>query len=418
MKFNLLTSFFCLILVLIVIISQAKHQFWYPHLNMDIINYYSKVEYLYQHKSLAGIPYNEYQPGAIVLFLFTSLLSNSSVESFGNIFLWITVLFIFLVTCLYFASSSAENIVVFAAVLLFTGPIVFFRFEIFVGLLVVLSIYLFIRHKFNLSLIFLGFATLTKIYPIVLLPLLLFLTYQKRGLKAILFSFLSYSGAILVPLFIYMSIFQVSFDDLLAGITFHTYKPISLETIWASLITLVVKIIGGQHVELAGGWGVWGISPDIIGSNAFYNNFWLLPIGIIYAITFLKLKKISSEIILKISILLILALILFSKVLQPQYILWFIVLIPMLNFQRSAHKTLWTINLILILLIVYLTQYIYPLRYTDLLDFYRGAGDINVFWINLIKNILLFILFVNICIDVIKTSKNQEQNLQDPYAKS
>jgi len=76
-----------------------------------------------------------------------------------------------------------------------------------------------------------------------------------------------------------------------------------------------------------------------------------------------------------------------------------------LFFKNHLKKTIWKINLLLILLTSLLSQFIYPLNYTEFLEELMGKNNFSfVFYASIVRNILLVVLLVSLIFDWLKSS--------------
>jgi len=115
-----------------VVLLQAIHPAWKDHLVFDVYTYFERSTYFINHLNLSNIA-NEYHPGAITFFILLSpfLLINPSVEAFLNIILSANFILIFLIAYMIERLTASKNILIFSLLILFTGPIIFYRFELF-----------------------------------------------------------------------------------------------------------------------------------------------------------------------------------------------------------------------------------------------------------------------------------------------
>ncbi len=91
-----------------------------------------------------------------------------------------------------------------------------------------------------------------------------------------------------------------------------------------------------------------------------------------------------------------------SKILTPQYILWFALLVPLMKvYGEPQNQKNWLINLFLLLLTLIFSQYVYPLRYNELLGgFYTNGTWTSIFWILTARNFFLIVLAVRFFRDI------------------
>ncbi|MBI2021828.1 DUF2029 domain-containing protein [Candidatus Daviesbacteria bacterium] len=405
-----------LLLALIVLIFQARHPAWFTHISTDLYVYFDRATFFVKNLNLTNLKDNEHLPGAILLFISAApaLLINYSFYSYTWGFILVNLLLILAIVYLTAKFTRLENVVVLTLILLFTGPIIFFRFDLLVVFLVILSFYFFTKEKISLAAIFLSAATLVKIYPIIFLPYLMFLTIYK-GWNQTLRMFLVYSFGVIFLLFAYMFVFQIPWENINYSLNFHVLKPVHTESIWATLITLYTTLTTKTYPEVIGAWGINGFAPQYwFAPLWFYNYIWVVPVGLMYLWLFLNRRKTKGSFDLRFCLIIVLLFLIFSKVLSHQYLLWYMLLVPLLDLKLLLTK-IWIFNIFLILLTTFIHQYIYPLNYSQLLgDFYGQMGrSAHLFWINTLGNLILIILFISQFIEYVK--KNSSDTWSNRY---
>src|SRR5437016_2750366 len=119
---------------LAVIFFQAIQPAWMDHLIFDIYTFYERASYFHNHFNLSGVANNEYQPGAIIYFLLLSLslYINNSIEFFRFFFFLGNAILVLLITDLVRRMTESKNITILGLVILSTGPILLYRFELLV----------------------------------------------------------------------------------------------------------------------------------------------------------------------------------------------------------------------------------------------------------------------------------------------
>lgn len=382
-----------LILVLVVLLLQAYHPSWFNHMSIDVSVFYSRADYFINNLNFAQVNSNEYQPGALIFFALLSpiLLINNSYITFTQTFFLANLFLVFLISFLYSKITNYKSIIIFSLILVFTGPIIFFRFELFAITFILLSLYFLYTQKYILSSISLAFATTIKLFPMVLLPYFLIKRYRSDGLMAVIVYFLTFFIATCLFISIFIFTFKSSLYDISNAINYHSSKSISIESNWATFITLIYTITNGTVPPLEANFRMWALDRNIIVFPVnFYNYFWVLPISLLYIwLLTRKSLDIKKDSIFLISLLL--TFIVSSKVQAPQYLLWFTLLIPLISANTLFSDKSLTIAFFLILLVLFLTQFIYPLSFGNFLEFYKNGTNLEFFWINALRNILLLI---------------------------
>lgn len=398
-----LICYLFLFLVLIILLFQAWHPAWYAHISTDVYVYYNRASYFLTHSNLTGLDTNEHLPGAILLFLsaIPSLWISNTFDSYIRGFLTVNLVLLLIIAFVYQQYKRAANITIYGMILLMTGPIMFFRFDLLVVLFTILSFYFWQKKNQIFSTILLAIATLVKIYPIIFLPYYLVLSFKEKGFfqTFILLATYIFTGYFLLAG--YLLFFQIPLQNFQYSLNFHALKPVHTESIWVDILNYYYLLTIGRFPQIISVWGINGIAPEYaVFPLWFYNWIWVLPVGILYFWIFTKSKKYKLHFDIRVCLLVVLLFLIFSKVLSHQYLLWFFLLIPLIPTQTLLTRV-WVVNLFLVLLITYFQQYIYPLNYSQFLAGFSNPGDSwHLFIINSISHLLMIVLAFRLFFDL------------------
>ena len=386
---------FFIFLTFYIIYFQANSSLWRGHLEVDVYVFFQRVEHFLKQKTFSSLKGNEHIPGSL-LFFFLPLIFLSSkftYSSYLKAFFLVNFILLFIHLLLYRRKSKFFNSLIFLLIILSIGPILLFRFELVVSLLVLLSILFWKQKNYYLAGLFLGASMAIKFYPIVFLPyLLLLLIYRKKYKKTLLF-FISFLIGVLLPTLIFF-ILGGNLKQLLYSLEYHSLKPISIESIPGTFITLTSLLINNKPPALFGGWGVWGIKPMTKISPFLINWFWFLPVLIFYLYLVVK-KQFLRELNVGVFFCLILLFLVFSKNLHPQYIFWFISFFPLLKVKKPKDRIKYLILFFFILIIGILNQLVYPILYSSFIeDFYNNGEKIEIFYLHFLLNLYILFLFI------------------------
>ena len=301
--------------------------------------------------------------------------------------------------------KKTAGVFLLSLLLIFLGPILLFRFDLLVILLTTVSFYLWEKRQRDLSMLILAFAVITKVYPVIFLPYLLFHSLKTGKKFEFLYSFLIFSAGLLTYLLAYTYFFQISLSETWASYSFHSLKSVATESVWATFIYFFHFVSFQPLPGMESAYGINAIArKEVFPSVQFYNYFWVLPVGLLYLAYFIK-TKIWEKIDYKFLTLLLLVFLIFSKVLSNQYLAWFLFMLPLIDVRVLLRKS-WIINLFLVCLTMILHTYIYPLNYSGWLSFLNDRKmDLFLLWVVLISNFILPVLALRIIIDVFKSKK-------------
>lgn len=400
-------AYLFLALVSTITLLLAFHPAYFPHLSTDVYIYFLRTQFFINNLSLNHLSQNEYQPGAIFFFILLSptLLINNSFEWFRSTFFTANLLLIFLLSFIYLKFRRIENLYLYSLILLFTGPIILFRFELLVILLICLAFLLWEKNYPLLTAFTLGIATHVKVFPVIFMPYLILLTLKNSGFKKALELISAYFLGLISFLIFYVFIFNARYVDIINALNFHALKPVGLESVWATIFMLNSLVFTNTLPMAQSGNGIWGISDtSILGPSSIYNYIWAVPFALLHLWFYIKSKHSPHlKFDIRFCLINILLFLVFQKVIAPQYILWFVLLVPLLNIKLFIENRSWAYNLIIIFLITFLYQYLYPLNYGQWVEGFQGKGDITLLiFLNSLRNILLIILCFRLFFDLQK----------------
>jgi len=387
-------------LVFAVLYCQATNPSWKSHLEIDTWVWYQRIDFFRTHgKSFAGLEGNEILPATLLFLFIPAVFSGLSKIDYGLYLksaLGLNLLILLFHVLLCKKQANFVKTLFFLLVLLLIGPIMLFRFDAAVTLLVLLSIWFFKKKNFALSGFSLGWAFAMKIFPIIFLPYFLLVLWFKPKNRLQIIPFLAFfTIPIILSALVFLSLGS-TLEQITEALNFHSLKYVSIESIPGSLLTAVYLFFNKKPLPLLGGYGLWGVKSKFVDTLGlqFFNYLWILPVGIFYL--FLIFKRVFlKKLYLGVFFWTILLFLVFSKNLHPQYIFWFIAFFPFLKIKTKG----WVDYLAMFFLlstIALLNQNIYPRLYTAFIEnfYYRGQQH-EIFYLQLLRNlsIVLFLIY-------------------------
>ena len=371
---------------------QANHPLWHPHIVVDPVVYWHRaVSFLEHGGTWAHLGMNEYQPGALWFFAAVMAVAGGGEPGAFGVFLPallvtnLALLVAHVVLVRVFVSNRAAWLMLFFAVLV--GPILLCRFELLVSLLVLSGWICWRRGLFLPAGFLLGAATATKIYPVLLVPLLLVAAWREgRTNRASTAFFAWLAGGFFVTGA--LGLFGCDWTDILAAMRFHFDKPFGVEGLLGSGIPLVQGLLG-IPLRLAPRNGIHGFESDLGAVPTFLLEWcWLAAVVAVTLLIVLRLPRDGRCADPGAIFVLFGWYVLLGKLTAPQYAWWalpFLALAPAVWVARRE----WRWLLLLIAGSLALAQYVYPLNYSEFLASFQG-GYMNdrIFRLNLVKNLL------------------------------
>ena len=330
--------------------------------------------YEYAGRVLSGqLPYRdffaEYPPLALALFTAPRMLG----ESFRWYYVWYQVEVVaadlLIVLALYLAArrwvlSPFQVIGAYTIAVLVVGPINLQQFDIFPAALSLFAVLRFAADDAIGAGILLALAVMTKVYPILLAPMFVLLAWQqnRRGVFKAIVAFVVTCALVLVP-------WLVRGPASLRGmLSFHAGRGTHLDSVY-STISFAARSFGLTWVNIVYNFRSWNISGGVPDALARASTFVLLAVlAIVYTLIYRTARHRSSpaardvQFVGHAALVVLLAAMVASKVLSPQYLVWLTPFVPFVIGPRR--RAVWAG----IIATGLLTYWLYPWRYTALLN--------------------------------------------------
>jgi hypothetical protein len=377
------------------LVWQAFNSHWFPHIHTDVNVFYSIIASFFSQESWENINTNAYQPGALWFFLlvFKLIPLPPTPDAFLITMVVVNVVLLLLHFSYFLYLENKWSAFIFAFIALGMGPILFFRFELIVSGLCLLSWHLFSKRKSDLSAsFFLGLGSAVKVYPIVLFPFYLAEVLQARAIKKVISRMMAFAAGAVLPMIFYFST-GGSWKEFINSLTFNNLKPISLESFWGNIVTLVQKT-AGIPIRPAPAYGINGLYSDIFLKAAMVNLIWV----VIFALTICWLlwrfrpNNYKNGII---PFIVLLQFVTLSKTPNPQYMWWIFAFLPLVSLSVfSFRERIIVISSTFCALV--LTQILYPLYYSEFLEFYFQQKP-EYWWVIgvcALRNLLLILVMI------------------------
>jgi uncharacterized membrane protein len=337
------------------------------------------LSYYYSSKIMLGhLPYRdfavEYPPLALVFMLLPRLFSASP-EVYANLFNAEMLLFdlagLFIVAAIArrLDRSLWKTLLVYTLAVAALGPIAVVRYDIIPAFFLLLALFLFIRGHCTWSWAVLGVGALTKIFPLVVLPLLLIYHFRRRQYREIARG----AGAfVLAAAIISLPFIVISAGGFVDSFIYHTGRSLQCETTYASFL-LLAKALGWGSLQTVISSG----SVNVISPLADALSTWstLIMLAALLAVYWLYYRRspsmpganvgagpgaLETAGLVNFFFLAVLVFVLTYKVFSPQYMIWFFPLVPLLTTRsRNLH---WMIFVLAALM----TAFVYPKDYGGL----------------------------------------------------
>ena len=368
--------------------TRASDPRWLGHLQIDPVVFQTRAVSFLEHSSWARAGTNEYQPGALWFFVATAcgLDDPRKFNDFRVALLTANALLLclhILLAAIFGEKHTPWLLIIFAAA---SGPILLYRFELLVSLLVLTGWLFWRRGHLNSCGFFMGLAMATKVYPVLLAPLLVASAWVSGKIPKAISALLAW-GLGLFGMTCSLLIFGAQSQELMSAIRFHMNKPFGIDGFMGSLVPVLQNAFE-IPLRMAPRNGIHGFDSDLgFFATTAITWFWL-PIALL--VMALIIKKQRLEIHPNAGDLFVLFgfFVGFGKLMAPQYTWWALSLLPFAPAGWLSKKK-WIAVVALLVSNLLIGQIVYPLNYSEFIkSFSANPLENPLFWINATKNLL------------------------------
>ena len=338
------------------------------------------------------VPYRdfriEYPPGALPVFALPPYL-RKAFDYHGTYYFWFRVeLLGIMLLCLLANERALAHLgasrrrmyaaLAFAAVApALLGPIALSRYDYWPALFAAAGIAALVADRPVLACAAFAAGAVAKVFPIVLLPLALFVLWRRgrgrdlaRGLAAAIaiFAVTTVPFIVLAPHGVWWAVHR------------QLVRPLQVESLAAAVIVAAHQIVG-LHLHVghsAGSDNLVGHGPDAAGILTSIAT--VLALLLVYAL-YLRGKRGKEQLVAACAAAIV-AYVAFSKVFSPQYLVWLIPLVPLVGGRRGLRAS------VVLGIVLGLTQIWEPYRYYDYWHGFPGWLS----WLVITRNLMVVAL--------------------------
>ena len=339
------------------------------------------------------VPYRdfavEYPPGALAVFALPGLAEPGSEQDVTPAFrktfealMWLCGALALIAMAVVLRAQRAPPQRVWAALAfaalapLALGSVVLSRFDLWPAALVAAAVAAAVSGRWRLASVLVGLAVAVKLYPAVLVPLVVASAWRREGRRAGLVSLALVAA---VAALVFLPFVALSPDGVWDSVSGQLRRPLQLESFGSALLLAAHHLVGaGVTVASShGSQNLAGSGPDALAAvlTAVQLAF-LLWIWTAYARGRLRFVQAAAAALV--------GFVAFGKVLSPQFLIWLIAVVPLV----PARRGLGAIALLAAALV--LTQLWFPFRYWDL----ANHLDATASWLVLARDVVLAALAV------------------------
>lgn len=385
-------------LVHLVIFAGLFQSALYPLNNSGIGLYFADM-----NKLFAGqVPYRdfvlEYPPFAILFFAIPRLFGTAYATYYAGFQVEIILCDLAILATLCAIAKSRSGVtreaphVILAAYTIFVlavGPIIAQQFDLFAAAMVLGAVYCAIRGGRARVWIFLALGAMTKLYPALLAPIFVARDVRRRDWKAVAIALGVSIGTCLIVMLPLLVVAPTAIKTFFA---YHAERGIQLESSYAALLLVADKL----HIVIVGignSFGSWNVTGEYANIVARVSTGVLLAVLVVaYAFLYWTLRDGADASTPRddaaqtpwatAALVVIFTTLVASKVLSPQYMMWALPLVPLV--EGARRRRIW----ILFAVTCVMTYYIFPTRYPHLIR--DDAFDVLI--VLVARNTLLVVL--------------------------
>jgi Glycosyltransferase family 87 len=321
--------------------------------------------------------YVEYPPGALAMFVAPTFVGEygRTLRLIAGALGAATVVLLAVTLSALGASRRRLYTAVFVAGLapLLLGVVYVLRFDVWPAALTAVALLLLACGRRTAAAFALGLGFVAKVYPIVLLPIMLAAAWREEGRRAAA----SAAGAFAAAVAIVVLPFAVFGSGGLGfSLWVQSRRPLQIESLGGSLLLAAhqLGLYGGSVNAIANSQNLNGSLAGVVAAlSSVAQAAVLVAVWLLYARGRLALAPALAASVV--------AFVAFGRVLSPQYLVW---LVPIVLLVRSWYA------LGLLCLALVLTHAWYPSRYSDVVAF-EWPG-----WLVLARNLTLLALLATI----------------------
>jgi hypothetical protein len=329
----------------------------------------------------------EYPPGALVAFVLPALVSRTHDEydaAFRALMLVaIAVIAVLLVLSLEALEASVVRVAasvgafLLGAVLL--GPFVLTRFDLYAAAVTLGAMCAVLRGRDRLGSALLGAAIATKIYPAVLLPLLVARVWRREGRTAALRG-LSLTVATAVAIFLPLAVLAP--EGVARSVWRQAGRPLQIESLGSGVL-LALHHAAGMPLGWASGNGSQNLTGTVAAvTSAATTIVGLAALAVVW-VRFARGEAESAARFARYSAAAVVAFVAFGKVASPQFLIWLLAVVVLVPGRRGAVAT------VILLAACGLTRLWFPNSYWDLVKQFDPTAS----WLVLARDLLLVGVF-------------------------
>ena len=352
------------------------------------------------------VPYRdfvvEYPPGALVVFALPAFLSSTQ-EGFDAAFLALMLVALALVSALIVISldalhastgRTALSVGAFLAGVALLGPFVTTRFDLYAAAITLAAVCAILQRRRYLGPVLLGLAIATKLYPAVLLPLLVARIWRREGAASALRGL---GLTMITAIAVYLPFAILSPEGVVRSIWRQVGRPLQIESLGSGVLLAL------HHAfAMPLGWASSSGSQNLTGTVATVASGATTLAGVaallLVWVRFARGDTESPARFARYGSAAVVAFVAFGKVASPQFLIWLLAVVVLVPGRRGL------VAMALLLAACGLTRLWFPRTYWDLVKEFDPTAS----WLVLVRDLVLVALFAALIVRVRPTAREPE----------
>jgi hypothetical protein len=342
------------------------------------------------------VPYRdfvvEYPPGALAPFVVPALVTSSK-HRYDEVFATLMVAAlvasaVLIVLTLVALGGSTRDIVLAVAAFLagvaLLGPFVLTRFDLYAAAFTLAAVCAIVHGRRTLGPVLLGVAIATKIYPAVLLPLLVARTWRREGRAAALTSFALSVGTALL---IYLPFAVLAPEGVVRSVWRQLGRPLQIESLGSAMLLAFHHALG-----LPLGWASGSGSQNLTGAVAGVASAVTTIVGLA-ALALVWVRYARGDVegdtrFVRYAAAAVVAFVAFGKVVSPQFLIWLLAIVVLVQGARGMAAVA------LLVAACALTRIWFPSDYWALVKQFDPTAS----WLVLVRDLVLVAVFATLVV--------------------
>lgn len=334
----------------------------------------------------------EYPPGALVPFVLPALVSETR-DGYDAAFralmlIVIAVIAVLLVVSLETLQASALHVTAsvgaFLLGVVLLGPFVLTRFDLYASAVTLAAICAVLHRRDRLGSALLGVAIATKIYPAVLLPLLVVRIWRREGRAAALWGLGLTTGTALA---VYLPFAVLAPEGVVRSVWRQVGRPLQIESLGSGVL-LALHHAAGLPLGWASGAGSQNLTGAVAAAASVVTTVAGLAALALVWVRFARGDTESAARFARYGAAAIVAFVAFGKVASPQFLVWLLAVVMLVPGRRGAVAT------VLVLVACTLTRLWFPDSYWNLVKHFDPTAS----WLVLARDIVLVGVFASLMV--------------------